>query len=680
MDNNIISPFSADEQNLVNNNLPLDEGVGQNTDPLALEIPDDELVKIIDQRITADKEFYDEKYNLTERRKKNEAFLFGRHINEKEKNGAFKKYETRANDNVLYEIESSLKPLAMSRLPDMMVLPGSEEPEKQETAKNLSNVINDLNKKRKQRKNLAIGFKHLPVYFTGVLKARWDPSLGDSGEERFDVVNPSLVVVSHTAKTNDVDEMDMVAELTPCSVQELFMKFPSKKQKLTDELVKNGVLLKDKMDWKSLATEVDVWEVHFTWFKKKTGEVLDQSLDTVFEPGVNWDKIEAVVWKYGEVILDKKLDPNFDYEGENVLTTQTDPQDISSKHELQPQDMMNALLTGDLSAIKKEKVYHNYFKAPRKPYFFFGYDQWGKIAYDETSRIEQNIRNQENLDDQVKRIVDQLKQRIKHIWSKESSMKADDVQRLDMDNPSIDVLVDGDINKVHGTVLPERPDAAQYKSVEDTRNRMYAVSGSTAVRGQLQSDVATTNQIAREADFTRSDDLVEDTINAACEWMADWRMQFIKLRYTEDHLVQKIGKNGSVVFNRLRRDMISDGMEVVTKSSSTDKLKAQNNALSAAKLGAPYTDPISFFEDMGMNDPEGRAEKGVIFSVDPNLYMTKYIMGLKDVQAMGTALNGTPPTPGAPTEPPQNPTPTNTTAVASTPPATPSANPAINPV
>jgi len=674
----IISPYSEDEQNLVDNFVLPEDRVGDNQDPLALEIPDEELVRIHKTAIEGDNKVYEGKYNLNARRRKNELYLFGRHIDEKESKGEFKKYESRGGDNVIYEIEASLKPLAMSHLPDMMILPGSEEPEKQDTAKKLSDVINDQNKKRKQRKILAIGFKHLPVYFTGILKCRWDPSLGTDGEERFDVVNPMNVIVSHTAKTNDTEDMDIVSEVTPTNVQELYMRFPKKKEALKAELIKNGVLLNETESWKSLATEVDIWEVHFTWYKKG-GRVLDEPLESIFEPGIKWEKIECVMWRYGNVILDKMLDPNFDYEGEDIMTVQPDPQDASTKKVMEPQDMLNALLNGDLSTIKKEKIYHNYFKAPRKPYFFFGYDQWGKIAYDETSRIEQNLRNQENLDDQVKRIVDQIKQRIKHIWSKESSLKADDVQRLDMDNPNLDVLVDGDISKVHGTVLPERPDAAQYKSVQDTRERMYALSGSTAVRGQLQSDVATTNQIAREADFTRSDDLVEDTINAACEWMADWRMHMIKLRYTEDHLIQRVGKAGSTVYNRIRRDMVSDGMEVITKSSSTDKQRGKNNALNSAKLGAPYTDPISFFEDMGMTDPEGRAEKGVMYATAPDLYMAKYIMKKNTTPDLVNALNGTPtPQPTPPVTPPtqpEAPTPVNTQAIPATPPVAPTANP-----
>lgn len=670
-----IGPNILDEQQHVSGLSVPQEGVIENADPLSLDINDDELIKIVDDKIEASKKFYDEKKNLTERRKKNVNYLFSRQIDEKEKKEELKKYESRASDPALYEIESSLKPLAMSHLPDMMVLPGSDDPEKQQTAKDLTVVVNDTNKKRKQRKTLALGFKHLPAYFTACIKARWDPELGKYGDYRFDIVHPNLVVASHTAKTNESDYMEMIAETLPISVQELFMRFSSKIDDLKEELKKDSVEIKDNPKWSDLATQVNATEVWFTWYKKKDKkDVLGTSELSVFEPGVKWEKVEGVLWKYGKVLLGKMLNPNFDHEGEEIYYVQDDPNNPDAKRELKQEDIMNMMLSGQTMNVQREKIYHNYFGKPRKPYFFFGYDQWGEQPYDETSRIEQNIRNQEALDDQVKRILDKLKQRVKHIWSKESGLKSGDIQKLDMENPMLDALVEGDISRVHKEINPERPDAAEFKSVADTRERMYAVAGASAIRGDLQSDVATSNQIAREANFTRADDVVEDTINAACEWMAEWQMQFIKLRYTEEHLKQIVGSKGAITSIRLRRDKVSDGMEVITKASTTDKLKAQKNALDMAN--AKLIDPLTFYEDMDMTDPEGRTEKLMLFTTNPNAYIAKYVMKLPDTTAMAGALTGqTPVAPMGPQPMPQNPTPTDTQQVPAQPPLNVQASP-----
>jgi len=165
--------------------------------------------------------------------------------------------------------------------------------------------------------------------------------------------------------------------------------------------------------------------------------------------------------------------------------------------------------------------------------------------------------------------------------------------------------------------------------------------------------------------------LVEDTINAASEWMADWQMQFIKLRYTEDHMSQILGAKGKVTLVKLRRDMVQDGMEVTIKASSTDKLKAQRNALQMAEL--KLIDPLTFYEDMDMSDPKGRLEKLLLFNTDPAGYFAKFVMDLENTGQMAGALAGQPlpqPQLPAPTgvEAPMAPTPADTSQVATEPP------------
>lgn len=653
------SPFNLDSQQEVFN--PIVERI-EPADPISLDIPDEDLAKVLKERREASRKFYENKYTLKARRRKNEEYTFGRQIDSAEKKGELKTYEARVNDNVIYEIEASLKPLAMSNLPDMMVTPGSPDPKKVETAKQLSIAIDDTNKRREQRQVLGLGFKHLPVYFTAVVKAVWN---AEKDDYEFINVHPDYVIASHNAKSNNAEDMDFIAECTPVTVQDLFMKFPSKKEKIIEVLKTKGLCVGDEPNWKELASEVEVWETWFTWYKKSEDK---------------WETVDGVIWQLEDLILKKMKDPNFDHQGLEKLFTYDIPGDENSKREVKPQEvLMSALMSalmGEMMNYEKETVYYNYFQSPRKPYFFFGYDQWGKIPYDETSRIEQNIRNQENLDVQEKQIIDTLKERRKHIWSKDGGMTAEAVQNMDMDNPKLDALVEGDVTSVHKAIEPERPGQAQFANVDSTRQRMYSMAGANAIRGDLQSDVATSNQIAREADFTRADDLVMDTINTCSEWMAQWQMQFIKLRYTEEHLRQIMGAKGSMVYIRLRRDMIEDGMEVMIKSSSTDKLKAQRNAMEMAKM--KMIDPMTFYEDMGMSDPEGRTQKMMLFTLDPQGYMAKYVMGLNNAQEMGNALNGTQEAEVVPQpEPIQNPSATDTANIPTEPPVGVSASPVV---
>lgn len=679
MDNQT-SPLYTDPGQGVYNPLEFKDNVLQISDPLELKIEDDELIRIIDKRIKDSENFFEDKYNLKERRRRNETYLFGRQLVDKEKNNELKDYESRSSYNILYEIEASLKPLAMSKLPDILVTSGDDKDEKKkESAKNLSTAIDDMNKKREQRMVLGLGFKHLPVYFTAILKTRWDSTKGKNGDFLFEIIPPEYIVFDHTSQSKNPDDMSFIAQVVPMTVQDLLMKFPSKKKDIYEEMERVGIEAGKQPAYRDLASEVKPYEVWFDWWKRKgSDEIQDIPVDGAVLPDGEWEKVAGVLWKFEKLILDKMLDPNYDHEGEDKYFSYATPGDESTKQEVDPQTMLISALTGQqIPNLVKEKVYHNYFDRPHKPFYFFGYDQWGKVALDETSRIEQNIRMQENLDDQNRTMLDQLKSRIKHIWSKESGMKAGDVQRLDLDNPKMDALVEGNPNLVHAEVRPERPDSAQFEAIQNTASSMFAIAGSTAIRGQMQSKVATTNQIAREADFTRADDVVEDTVNAASEWMAQWQMQWIKLRYTEDHLRQILGSKGAVTYIKLRRDMISDGMEVMVKASSTDKLKAQRNAMDTAQLGPPFTNPLDFFQDMDMNDPDGRTERGMMFAMDPSGYFTKYVLGLDTSQQQAGALNAAappqiaPPMPQQSQQPSQNPTAQNTSAVPFAPPTGP---------
>ena len=640
------------------------EKIVQKADPLTLELDDTDIVKTINKWSKDYTTFYKEKYNLFERRKTNEMFLLGKQIVEKEKNNQLKIYETRYLDNALYEIEASIKPLAMSRLPDLIVTPGSENEESKKTAEDVGKIVDNDIKKRTNRLVLGIAFKHLPVYFVGVIKCRWDKEKDDYV---FEVVHPDNIEVDHTCSTNNADDMRYISQTLPITVQECFIRFPDKKQELTAQLKADGIMVGkgEEPSTKELATQIKIREVWFDWY------VQDK------EDKEKYTVIPIVMWKYKDVVLKKMKNPNFDYEGQQKWFTYQEEGNQSKRREIIPEDVTLSLMTGiQPPNVTQETVYRNYFKMPRKPYFFMGYDQWRKQPYDETSRLEQNIKNQSAIDDAGKRIIDKLKKRIKHVFSKDGGLKADDIEQMDLDDETQDILVEGNVNNVHGAIQPEQVNPAEFKFLDEQRQRMYSLAGANAIRGEVQSDTATTSQIAREADFTRADDLVEDTINYACEWIAEWSLHMIKLRYTEDHFRKLLGAKGSVTFVKLKNDMIEDGMEVMIKASGTDKLKTQKQAMEMAKM--QLIDPLSLFEDLGMSDPIGRTERLMNFTTNPAMYMAQYVQKLgNNTQELAGALlsqdnqpntniNGMaptqPPVPQAQTTP-QVPTPQDTAAV-----------------
>ncbi len=611
-------------------------------DPLALDIEDSDLISNFDKLLSDSREFYRNEKDLYDRRSENELYYFGRQIVEKDKAHLLKDYESKYHDNVLYEIESTLKPLAMSRLPDLIVTPGNNSEESKLLAQELSKAVDTQVKERENRSVLGMAFKHRPVYFTGVIKVRWDPERGDY---RFECIHPDLIDVDYTSPSNKAEDMNWISQIVPMTVKQCLMRFPDAREDLIRELEKDSIKPGADHDWDNMATKIKIREIWFTWYKKSS------------ESG-KWERVEGVMWKYHKCMLKKMRNPNFDYKGEDRYFRYDES---GQKQELTVEESMQIIASGLMpSDVTKERVYYNYFKNPRKPYYFMGYDQWGRQPYDETTELEQNLANQKAHDKRGKQIEETLDNRGHHIWSKMSGLKSGDIQEMDMSDPDQDVVVDGNVDQVHKFIEPERPTADEFNDLKNIESRMYGVAGANAVRGQIQTEVATTNQIARESDFTRADDYVEDTVNAAAEWMGDWAMQFIKLRYTKDHFREIMGVVGDIVYVRLNRNMVREGMLVKIKASGTDKLKAQNNAMDMAKLG--MIDPVQFYRDMGLSDPEGRAKQILLWMTDKNTYMLQYVEGLdtSEAQAQQLILEGvqaqnpqmTPP-PGTPFNMPQ---------------------------
>jgi len=642
-----------------------EEGVLFQNDPLALNIEDSELVKIVDRNAQNFKQYYKTTYNLFERRRKNELYYFGRQLIELEKTGKTKDYEHKNVDNILFEIMSDIKPLAMSQLPDLIVTPGNQSQESQDSAKLLTKTTNADIKNRNNRQVLSLAFKHRPIYFAGCIMCVWNPELaGGLGDYEFVCVHPDQIEFDYTCTSSNVEKMKWFNHILSLSVEDILMRFPKAKEKFLVQLEKDGIVVGGKLTWKNKATMLDIRQTWFTHYEKADDD--------------KFRKVEGLIWKYKDVILKKMKNPYFDYEGETQIFTYDDPKLESSKHQLGLEEMQGFMAEGRIpDNTTVEQVYHNYFQNPQKPYFLMTYDQWGKQPLDETSDFEQNINNQASLDEINKIVHEQLKNRGHHVWSKESGLKPADIEKMDHNNPDEDYLVDGKVSNVHAFVPPEMVSQQEFAETDRLQNRMFAMGGANAVRGQVLSQTATTNQIARESNYTRADDIVDDTINAASEWMARWALHMIKVFYTKEHFREIFGDKGEMLYMKLHQDLVKDGMQVMIKASGTDKIKAQNNAMDMAKM--QLTDPLSFFTDMGLDDPESRTVKLVTWMKDPMTYLQQFVeTSGETTQDLIAKLNALPvPQPQAPQQQmgqapqtnPQNPSPQDTTQVPTQPPA-----------
>lgn len=578
-------------------------------DPLTLKLDDSVFVNTMNTLITRSRNYFTKEKNLYKRRKKNLEYYLGQQIEKLEKEKKLKDHNARFCDNVIGEAENILKPVALSRVPDLTVT--ASDPQNEQAVKGaekLTEIINSRIRKRENRKTLSLAYKHRPIYFVAVIKAIWDDKAGKNGDYIFKAINPNNVDIDESVENTEADEMSWICESYEMSIKDMIMKFPDKKK---DILLAAGVDPVVGPDEKQMATRDTVQEIWFTWYEQKEGE---------------WQIIEGTAWKYKNVILKKMKNPYWDWEGDNVLFSYDSIN--KKKEQVDERELRQAMIMGgSLDRFSSEQIYYNYFKVPKKPYIFITHDDLGIDPYDNTSRIEQSILLQDNVNKRGQKITEMVNTAHgKNVFSSKSGLKKADIQKIDMTDPDQDILVKGNLRDVYAHIDGQQPTPALINDQEQNRQRIFQKMGSNAaLRGVREGpDPATKTQLFKESDYTRIDDEVEGTINYAAEQMAMWAMQFIRVFYTDEHYEDVIGKDAKVVQMIVDRDSVEDGMNVVVSASAVDKLRRRSEAMELATMN--LIDPYTFFKDLGMDDPEGRAEKLMMFQTEPLMYFQKYIM------------------------------------------------------
>lgn len=591
-----------------------------NQEELDIKLDDKNFLAIATKWIKDTERHNEGTLNLKTRREENEQLYFGTYL----KNKKFKKYQAPFVDSIVYEAMSYQKPMALSRFPDFIVTEGSDTEESKKIAREISEVVTDEVKSKTARKTFGIAFKHRPIYLTGVLKPFWNPEKGKNGDWDLKVIHPNNVVFDHTATTNDVTQMNYFAEKVEWTVKEWIMRFPDKKSEFIKKLHEKGIFNSQYNEKSEVAmnSKLKGWEFWFKHFESK---------------GDGYILKTCVAWYWQDFVFGKMLHPYWDWTGKDTIykfdMKRPNEEELRGEITNMTQDMSYE------SQMQVQKVFRNHLEQPEFPYILMGYDQWGDSPLDKTSVVEQVKYLQQHYDKRGSQMTDMLnRSRGKHVFSSMSGMKAKDVQEMDMDNPDEDIFVTGKVSEVHGFMAQEQPSVPMITDKQDLRTRIFDKMGvSATVRGVVESDTATTNQIAREGSFSKTDDEVEETINFAAEKLANWILQFMKLFYTEEHFKKILGQDGKTVHYKISQDLIEDGMEVHISASGTDKLKAEQKALDSAKLG--YSDPLSYFRDMGISDPTGRAEKAVMYTISPPEYLQRFVLN-RDVAGQVDALNG----------------------------------------
>lgn len=572
----------------------------ETTDPLYLDLPEDEVVRVVKENIRQSVDYYTE-HNLYQMQERNVDAYYGRQPLYKASNKS-KPYK----ENVIYEGLTRQKPIALSRLPDLTVKAGDDSPESQKSAQDLTGVFNSDTRSRENRKVLGLMTKQEPLYYYAVRKAIWNPEKGMFGDYEFPSVHPEHIVWDHNCPDNDTNKMRFIAEKAKFTLKEVIMMFPDKEDEIKEAF---GWVRDPRMDDAKMATPINIWETWFHWYKlvKKQSE-----------------RIDGVIWIYKNLCLKQMRNPYFDYQGRKKLFTRA----LDEKKSHTIDDIFTSFETQEA-----ETVYNNYFEDPQKPYFFMVYENMGKQPISATSRVEQILEFQDSLNMNGSIIQDMnVRSRGKDLFDTNaiSQPTLDSVNIYDIDQVlGLDVPAGSSINNVHARIDQTPATVQQYRSMTDDRQKAFEMLGTGPATRGLSSPDSTLGQeqMSREGDFGLIDDIVEDTINACAEWQANWSMQFIKLFYTKPHMRHILGKDGDVLHTRLSQDKVDNAMEVVVSASGVDKMMRKRQAEANMKLGVG--DPLSYYEDTDQSNPKQRALRAMMAQGSPQMYIQQYLVDKK---------------------------------------------------
>jgi len=553
--------FETRELDDQNESLIVDE-----TPPMQFPIEDAELLQIFRDKKSQTEKYYSD-IGLKERREKFNNFYKGKHLDTDKMDD----YQVPYVDNLIWRDLETRVSIAAGRMPDIVATPANRSEQSVSLSKEIEKSLDYRINSDFAQRLLKDGLRLNHLNLLAAIKVRWDKNEGKDGDYKYDLVRPSKLGVDPNATIPQdgftADNMNYIYEYIDEPVNLVMSKFPKAKEKIRALFsVKNPT-------GKISASSIRYVEFWFSYYSEQ-GE-----------------KKEGVAWLYDNIVLDKNLNPYWDWEGVEKVS-----------------ENMNDQGEYDVS-----ETFQNFFNKPRKPYIFLSHQNLGEGPVDTTSPVEQAIPTQEVINKRGRQITEIADRAIPKLVFSTQYISKDDIARITQD-PSEHIALDAqDIKQAFAIIPATPPNPILYNDLVSNRSEvdsMFSTHGTT--RGEVQpQESGISKQITREGDLTIADDLVNIVVERTVYEMANWALQMMKMFYDKSHYVRHMGKDGEIVEVELTQDKIEDGIEVSVKASSTDKTERKTLAVELAKL--KFTDPLTMLEDLDVPNPKERAERLMTF-------------------------------------------------------------------
>lgn len=514
-----------------------------------------------------------------------------------------KTYRVQAN-RIFPNMESVINSL-IANPPGINVLPARDGADAQDFARKLESYFRkkytDLNVKETMR----MGLRNLYFSRLIVIKAFWNPLLGQGGDFDYRAIDPrNMRVGKYARKEQDTEFCIEEIEDNLCAVVE---RFPKKK----DELMKKFGFVGDDGERQMYIKNPDV--------KYKEAWIQDY-----------------VIFKLDNIILDTIKNPYWDWDG--ILITDKEEQQLAQLDGGPRRDYMQQIklnqaqrslpatpVQGGDSSVESEEptpeqykpYYFNYFDSPRKPYIFATIFNNENTPIGRTDMITLSAELQRGIDKR-KMDIDENAELVNGILKVDSSvMPKNDAQRIRFETKGIiwgKGVVAG-VTREMGTPLP----AFVHEDMLDSRSEIDNImAASSAFKGEREGSETKAGRLALiQQSYLRLNELVQVTDFCYHE-IFSWGMQLAKIRYTEYHYAKWMGKEGAREVIELIQDDFETGSEVTIVAGKTlpvdDEYKfeqAQND------VEKGYISPVDYLQIAQYDDAKTLSKNAVMYHLSP---------------------------------------------------------------
>jgi hypothetical protein len=511
---------------------------------LSLKLSDDELIQLKNKWEQAYKRY---ESPIVKRQKSNKDYWLGEQY-------GYKNELYSLVDNIIFESVETLLPLISRQNPVPVVMTDNTE-EGIELADNTAKMLQYLADEEKLKIKLKQATRHWCLDLIGVLKVGWDFIQDDM---RIMVVKPENLILDPVG-TFDGGEFRgrYIGEKKRDDAKTLIRRFPDKEEEIT-------MLVKGE-----LGTELGYTE---------------------------WWTDEFVFWTIGNLVLDKRENPHWNYESEQVRI-----------------DEYGAEISEQIPG-------NNHFETPKKPYSFIWVFNNGAQPHDITSLIEQASSLQDAVNKR-NRQIDRNADDTNNGWifsnqfDQNSGKQALDALRKGLAIIAPTTSIGESVQRLQAPPLA----SYIYEDLLDKRNQIRNIMG---VRGSTAQGIMSERTVRGKIEIKGQDvdrlGLIVEHIEQCIDFLFNYMVQMMYVYYNEPHVAALIGNEKAVEYIQIRNTDFNRDLIVSIKEGSMipqDPLMRRNEAIDL--WGAGALDPVTLFERLDFPNPREAAEKLITYSTNP---------------------------------------------------------------